>query len=442
MTVKGVEYLFAEDWAKTTGGTLLRDREGRGFTIQVKGHEVVFLRENPFVRVDGRLQSFPLSPQIENGEPLLPIAILEDLFDLLLERDIRWDPSKRRMRVEGLPRNIRGIEFRGDLLKSEVVLSVDGPLRVETSTTDLGRLILRIEEGRMRTEEIRFTRGFGAIEKVEGEQLEHSCKILFHLKKGFQGDVQVDSNTILIVFTPSEGSAGKKGRRLDWIVLDPGHGGADPGAIGPSGVKEKEVALEIAKRLKKYLVEKIGVKVVMTREKDLFLSLSERARIANEAKADLFISIHCNASPKKKNSGGVETYFLSVAKTDWARAVEERENAALLLEEHPKETSITLQSILSDIAQNEFLNESSQLAEVVQEEIAQRVTIENRGISQAGFYVLSKNYRPAILVESAFLTHPKEERLLKQGKFQEKIAQGILEGVKRFKDLYEERLNQ
>jgi N-acetylmuramoyl-L-alanine amidase len=231
-----------------------------------------------------------------------------------------------------------------------------------------------------------------------------------------------------------------RGERLDVIVIDPGHGGKDPGAVSPKGLKEKDIALAIAKKLKKQIKKRMKIKVVMTREKDIFIPLSERALIANKAKADLFISIHCNASPKKRKSGGFETYFISEAKTDWARAVETRENASLLLEEKPKTS--TLESIFVDLAQNEFLMESSHLAELVQEETARRVSISNRGISQAGFFVLRNNYRPAILVETAFLTNPKEERLLKQKKFQEKISEGIYQGVKKFKKVYEEKLNQ
>ncbi|MCH7760170.1 N-acetylmuramoyl-L-alanine amidase [candidate division TA06 bacterium] len=437
-----VDYLFGAEWARVVGGTLVWDGNGRSFSIQVEGHEVVFIPENPFVRVDGSLEAYPLSSRLEKGEPLIPFEILGDLFDLLIGRDIRWFPSKRRLVVEGSPRNIRGVNLRGDLLKTEVILKIDGPLRLETTTTEMGRLILRIEGGRMRPEEFTFSQRFGALRKMEGEQLDRSAKILFHLEKGFEGKVESDSEEIRITFTPMPKEKREKGIQLEVIVLDPGHGGKDPGAVSPKGVKEKDIVLAIAKKVKRLLEKRLKVKVVMTRNKDIFIPLSGRAEIAEKTKADLFVSIHCNASPKRRRSGGVETYFLSVAKTDWARAVEARENAVLLLEEHPQKTTATLQSILSDMAQIEFLNESSHLAEMVQEEMAKRVPIENRGINQAGFYVLSHNYCPAILVETAFLTNAKEERLLKQRKFQEKIAEGIYQGIKKFKSVYEERLNQ
>jgi N-acetylmuramoyl-L-alanine amidase len=438
----GVDYLFGEEWAKVIDGKLTWSKNGRSFLIRVNGKEAVFIPDNPFILVNGNLQAFPQSPRLEKDEPLIPFEILRDVFDLMIDRGILWIPSKRKLYIEGLPRNIRGVALSGDLLNAEAVLSIDGPLPVETITTDMGKMILRIDAGRMKPDEISSSYPFGPIQKIEGEQLDRSAKILFHLKKGYEGKVNSDSEEIRITFTPSTKNVVSRGEKVDVIVIDPGHGGKDPGAVSPRGVKEKDIVLAIATKLKKLIKNRMKIKVVMTREKDIFIPLSERALIANNAKADLFISIHCNASSKKRKSGGFETYFISEAKTDWARAVETRENASLLLEDRPQKTTSTLQSILVDMAQNEFLKESSQLAELVQDETAKRVSISNRGISQAGFYVLFNNYRPAILVETAFLTNPKEERLLKQKKFQEKIAEGIYQGVKKFKGVYEEKLNQ
>lgn len=206
-------------------------------------------------------------------------------------------------------------------------------------------------------------------------------------------------------------------------------------------MQEKIVTLDIAKRVADLLRKKLGVKVILTRSKDEFVSLGERADIANKNEAELFISIHCNAARNRKSSG-TETYFLSEAKTDWTRAVEARENAVIRFElpEGSKDTA-SLEYILWDMAQKEFLNESSELAELVHEQLTHKSSGEDRGLKQANFFVLRGCYMPAILVEVAFLSNRKEEKLLRKKSFRQDAAEAIFEGVKEFKKIYERKLN-
>jgi N-acetylmuramoyl-L-alanine amidase len=220
------------------------------------------------------------------------------------------------------------------------------------------------------------------------------------------------------------------------IVIDPGHGGKDPGAIGPSGLREKDVNLEISRILKGLLEDRLGVEVILTREDDRFITLDERARVANQASADLFLSIHCNAAPKgRRKAGGVETYFLSVAKTDEARAVEARENASIRfeLDDRAAYDFDDVSLILWDLAQNEFLKESQKLAEVIQGGLVGSVEIQDRGIDQAGFFVLNGVYMPSVLIECAFISNVEEEAMLKTSQFRRRLAEGILRGVEAFK---------
>lgn len=224
-------------------------------------------------------------------------------------------------------------------------------------------------------------------------------------------------------------------RKIKKIVIDPGHGGEDPGAYGKNGTKEKDVNLQVSKILKKLIEKELKIKVILTREKDTFLSLNERSRIANREKADIFLSIHCNAS-KNPLASGPEVYFLSEAKTDWERAVEALENASLKFEMSEKEAKTLLDAILSDLAQTEFLKESQKLAEFLQKKL---VSDENfdRGVKQAGFYVLSGAYMPSALIEIGFITNPEEEKKLKDKNYIEKICKKILEGLKEFINWYE-----
>jgi N-acetylmuramoyl-L-alanine amidase len=223
-------------------------------------------------------------------------------------------------------------------------------------------------------------------------------------------------------------------------VIDPGHGGIDPGAVGKKGLYEKDANLSIARRLQALIKDSLGVTAVLSRESDVYLSLKERTDLANRMTADLFISVHNNASPKSSKSRGFETYFLSEARTDEARAVAAIENASLKFDgvEAPKNE---IEYILYDLAQNAFLQESNSLAEFVQNSAEGLLSIPARGVSQAGFYVLRGAFMPAVLVECAFISNPDEEKLLKTEDFKAKLAYCIFSGLKAYVMDYERRMN-
>lgn len=231
--------------------------------------------------------------------------------------------------------------------------------------------------------------------------------------------------------------AGKEGKLL--IILDPGHGGKDPGAVGKLGTKEKDLNLNIARRLQKKL-ERAGYRVLLTREDDRFLSLSERTSFANRMRASLFISIHCNASRDNPRAIGFETYFLSEGRTDLERAQALKENEAIQFETNNPFLSDELSLILSDLAQNEFLRESEDLACAIQDAADLYLGLQNRGVKQAGFYVLRGALMPSVLVECGFLSNRREEKLLREEKTKERIAEAIFRGIKSFLAKYEEKL--
>ena len=238
-----------------------------------------------------------------------------------------------------------------------------------------------------------------------------------------------------------EGLGKKKLREIKKIVIDPGHGGKDYGAVSKNGTKEKDINLKVAKFLKEEL-KKEGFEVFLTREEDTFITLSDRTKFANKIGADLFISLHCNASQRvTETSNGVEIFFLSEAKTDWERAVAALENASLRYE-FPQEKipDGIIEAILMDMAQTEFLYESQKLAEILQKSISRELKIADRGVKQAGFYVLNGCYSPAVLVEMGFITTPSDEKLLKDEKYQKSLSKAIVQGVKKFKEWFEKNL--
>jgi N-acetylmuramoyl-L-alanine amidase len=223
--------------------------------------------------------------------------------------------------------------------------------------------------------------------------------------------------------------------KLDLVVIDPGHGGDNFGSIGPSGYMEKEFNLEVSRRLKKGL-EREGIEAILTRNEDAFVDLETRTEVANSVGADLFISMHANGY-RDAEANGFEVYFLSPALDDGARIVAAMENAGSgVVPLSAGEQNDDLAFILWDTAQNEFVVESSHLAQLVNEEMHERLTLTNRGVKQAGFVVLAGVYLPAVLVETAFVTNPREETLLQDEAFQENVADAIVEAVLRFKDDY------
>ncbi len=231
-------------------------------------------------------------------------------------------------------------------------------------------------------------------------------------------------------------AAGEVPRRADFVVvLDPGHGGEDTGAKGPSGLAEKDLTLDLAKRLKARILAEMEAEVIQTRDADRSVPLDERTAIANHNHADLFVSIHANSS-RRDNARGAETYFLSYQATDdESRAVAAIENNTLGLEQGVQGNS-SLEMILWDLAQSAFLKESSALAEIIQANLNDALDITNRGIKQAPFRVLMGATMPAVLIEVAFISNAEEERRLRDPAFKERLAASILDSIRRFHDKY------
>jgi N-acetylmuramoyl-L-alanine amidase len=214
------------------------------------------------------------------------------------------------------------------------------------------------------------------------------------------------------------------------IVVDAGHGGKDPGAIGPKGIQEKDVTLAMARVLAKRLEEDLGCEVILTRNRDVFLPLEERTAIANKVGADLFISVHANASTNRQ-AYGTETYYLNFAKNDQAAAVVARENGTSL-----KQVG-DLELILFDLMANSKINESSRLATEIQKSLVDHLSrhysdIRDLGVKQGPFHVLLGATMPSVLVETAFISHAREESLLTNKQYHERTAAAIAQGVRNY----------
>jgi N-acetylmuramoyl-L-alanine amidase len=231
------------------------------------------------------------------------------------------------------------------------------------------------------------------------------------------------------------------------VVIDAGHGGKDPGAVGQNS-REKDIALAIALKTGEYIEKYLpGVEVIFTRKTDVFVELYKRAQIANDSKANLFISIHCNAS-KSTSASGTETYVMGLHKSEANLEVAKLENAAILNEENfadmyegfdpnQDEDYITL-----TMFQDAFLDQSTMLADEIQRQFRERVKRKDRGVFQAGFLVLYRTTMPGVLVETGFITNPEDERFLKSEDGQAYIASAIFRSFKFYKEEMERKDNK
>ena len=217
------------------------------------------------------------------------------------------------------------------------------------------------------------------------------------------------------------------GLKIGRIVIDPGHGGYDTGTVGPSGLQEKDLVLDISLKLKKLVEERLNGEVILTRTDDSFIQLEDRTALANQSQADLFISIHANSSPNRRVSG-VETFFLNFATTADVEEIAARENSS------SQKTVFELQDLVKRIALKEKLDESREFAQTVQKSMANhlqktRPSTKNRGVKQAPFIVLIGASMPSILSEISFVSNPSDEKLLKSPNYRQKVAEALCKGI-------------
>lgn len=247
--------------------------------------------------------------------------------------------------------------------------------------------------------------------------------------------IQKSSALVALPFLPF--SLQEKGFKIRTVVLDPGHGGKDPGTVGKS-IKEKDVVLKIALKVGEYIEKSMPeVKVVYTRKTDKFIELNERAAIAMRNKADLFISIHANAISNPKTYG-TETWVMGLHKSEENLAVAKRENSVIMYEDNYEQhyegfDNSTESIIMMSLIQNAYLESSVKFADKIEKQFKNKAGRHSRGVKQAGFVVLYKTATPSVLVESGFLSNETEEKFLGTDTGQDLIASGIYRAFKEYK---------
>ncbi len=326
-------------------------------------------------------------------------------------------------------------------------------------------LYITIANARANVNAINSTKPPAFVRKLMVFQSPASIQITLKLKGAVSSTELVpaeNSNDILVaIHTPTEEQlASRRARdyertlqrerdkwKLDVVVIDAGHGGDDPGTIGPGRVKEKDITLGIALKLGKLIEKNLkDVKVVYTRKTDTFVELYRRGQIANQMGGKLFISIHCNAMPRKRNAThGFEIYLLRPGKTENALRIAERENDVIKMEPgyQNRYQQLTDENfILLTMAQSAYVKYSEQFASVLQQEMGKHLELTNNGVKQAGFYVLVGASMPNVLVETAYLSNKHDEKILMSAPGQQKIAEAVFNAVKRYKLEYEKSLTE
>tara|TARA_B110000263_G_scaffold239787_1_gene242317 strand:+ start:166 stop:1326 length:1161 start_codon:yes stop_codon:yes gene_type:complete len=229
--------------------------------------------------------------------------------------------------------------------------------------------------------------------------------------------------------------------KISTVIIDPGHGGKDPGAIGYHNIKEKHIVLDIAKELGSFLKKEMpALNIIYTRDKDIFLGLKNRTNLANKSQGHIFLSIHANSS-SAKTARGYEIYLLQPNSVDDAIDVALRENASIVFEDNPDQYKQN--QMIASLAEKTYLQESEKLAVFIQTEIKKELPkTRNRGIKQAGFHVLVGAAMPKVLIETGFLTNKSEAQLLNKSSYRSQFAYGIFKGVQSYIESYNSQNHQ
>ncbi len=466
-------FISAYDLARIFKATKFWNAGNRKLVLRIGNHRYMFTIDTRVVVVDEAPVLLRLDVRYDRDAIMIPLEFITGVLASRMAEKISLDPGRLLLSIGSPEYNITAIDILDDRDGTRVVLELTEELLYHIDSETPGILRLKIYGGRLDPHGFTLSEGKGLLNRVRAEQVESDAYLFFDVKKTVRR-YRVEFETVgaeeraegeggaprrLILFLergalpeiPEVDFAGKKMvEMLDegakrkiiepvrTIALDPGHGGPDIGKIGPSGAREKDLNLQIALMLRDRLAEELGIAVVMTRTEDVLVPFDQRVETANAAGAQLFISIHCNGW-FTSDAEGFEVIFLAPARTeDEARlALDENASAAYDDRGGGGAGGGDIDFILWDVVQNEYLNESSDLAEMIQREMSKTLGIRNRGVKQTGLRVLKGLAMPGVLIETAFLSNPKEEKLLLSVEFRERIVDGTIEAVRKFQTRYE-----
>ena len=482
ITKNEISYVPVGEFAKLFNAPVYLNKEASKAEVKFDDYKIKITGRNQFVILTGSdskqsVYQIPVSTLLINDEIFIPVIYTSRLFGLVSKKDIIFDEKAKNIDIKTASarsgRNITPEQPRRDITEAPINSKYDiyGIDVEEKSNGTLIRLksSRRITIPRNSINEKKLFVFFNSItfqpnlaKQVKPAGLVKSAltraisakniQLEFDLKEGFSSyevSYAPDNNDILIaihnqLFTaPAKTNVEELKNKwaLDAIVIDPGHGGKDPGAVGVNGVYEKDVNLGVALKLGNMIKQEMpGINVVYTRQDDSFVELYKRGKIANENGGKLFISIHCNSMPHKPSDArGFEVYLLRLGKTKEAVDIAEFENSVIKLEDNPdRYKKLTDENfIFVSMAHSSFMRFSESFSDYLNQMWGKRVETPSRGVKQAGFYVLVGASMPSVLIETGFLSNTAEERFLSSSGGQNDIARAIFESIKKYKEFYE-----
>jgi len=444
--VEGLTLFAADEVIAGLGGAVSPD--GTGFKANLNNTMAAFGPESRFGVVRDELIEMPVPPTVIDGHPYVALQFFQGYLGKAADLDVIWDPAGRVLTVRPTQHTVIGVALSVANVQgiSKVVVTLTGPadytiIKDQTAYTIRFKTQIRppfatqmyddpyVAKATFSGSDFRLdlkTADAGA----DAYKLENPFRIVLDFHK-----VAPVPGALPLVIVPSKPV---EAPGIHTIVIDPGHGGKEVGAIGPDGLMEKDATLTLCRKLADNLETRLRTRVILTRTDDSVVPLDQRTAIANQYKADLFLSVHMNAAVVK-GAHGSETYFLSLEASDeLAKKAAEVENASGKAVVAAGSSDLKL--ILWDLAQQAYLNESSRFAQAVQEEMNRATGVQNRGVKQAPFKVLVGATMPAALVEVAFITNPEEEVKLKSDAFQKLVVDALTTAIERYKTDYETRI--
>lgn len=458
-----ITYLSFSELVEILGGTLDWETVGHQITYIDGTNRFDFVLGSPFFKLNDHTYNMTFEAQLKEGRLYLPAETFVGFLNGAVPQSLSFDSEQQLLRVDSEYFNVTDLKISRKANGLLIELMLTGALPYEIYETEGNWLNISITGGRINQAQLAARKDSRYMYKLSTHQAAGSGQVSIRLKGRIDKlhhkmaynppRIQISIADKGFVFDSSTAPIIGPDDKVDVIVIDAGHGGNDYGAVGPGGTREKVVVLNIARELAKLIRKEKLFKVIMTRDGDRTVMLDRRAEIANSAGADLFISIHANASVKKR-ARGWNVFFLAPAKNDSARSVAQFENSFFLkeksaLDAHRGESETEssdqygldnpILSILNEMIMTEFQTESHDLAMMLGREFRKSLKVPSRGVDQAGFFVLNKVYTPSVLIEVGFISNKKEEKTIKSSKYHRRVAQAIYKAIKKFKAKYEQK---
>ena len=451
----GQELIALDDVASLFQVVVREDTLAGGLTITYRGRTVVLSTNQPMASVNGRIVALPSPPTRSGGRWLVPVEFLPRALGPIYDERIDLRRPSRLLIVGDLrvPRVTARIDAPGPPTRATLEIAPASPVTV---TTEAGRVVLRVEADAL---DLGLPAdGGGLISQIRAGDQPGTVAVVLESRAGVARAVPADANGVTRVAievapaataaaplspppaappadAPAPPIAVTPRAGLLTIVIDPGHGGGDPGVRGAGGTEEKQITLEVARRLRTLIEMRLGIRVLLTRNEDRALSLDDRAAIANNSKADLFLSLHANAAPVARVAGAEVFHLRLDREGEEARRAAETEAVSLPVLGGARRT---IEVIRWDLAQARHVDTSAALATILEEGLRAHVAMSVRPRRQAQLRILTGVDMPAALIEMAYLTNADQERQARSDAFQGGVAQGIYEAVLRFRSYLEE----